>query len=83
MTGHNWGLVRLCADGALLDVSLLAAVAALASLRLPQVDVQEDGSVVAHCLAEGSADGPAESATLPAAAEPPRCSVHGPSLPGS
>jgi exosome complex RNA-binding protein Rrp42 (RNase PH superfamily) len=36
----------LDANGALLDVTLLAAVAALASLRLPAVRVSEEGSVV-------------------------------------
>ena len=48
-------------DGSLLDVTLLAAVAALSSLRLPAVRVNEDGNVVpAGDADEPEADGMAE-----------------------
>ena len=38
-------LYVLDADGALYDAALLAALAALSALRLPHVDVDEDGKV--------------------------------------
>ena len=53
----------LCAapDGSLLDVTLLAAVAALSNLQLPAVRVNEDGNVVP--AAEGAeVDGAAAQA---------------------
>lgn len=56
----------MAADGALVDVCLLAAVAALQGLRLPRVDVQEDGSVVPH------SDGTA-AASPTAATQQTRC----------
>ena len=48
------------ADGSLLDVTLLAAVAALSSLRLPAVRVNDDGNVVP--AGEDADDGSAEAA---------------------
>ncbi len=66
---------RTCtADGSLLDVTLLAAVAALSSLRLPAVRVNDDGNVVPagddaeDGDTEGAADGMAvDDAQQPAA----------------
>ena len=49
-----------CADGSLLDVTLLAAVAALSSLRLPAVRVNDDGNVVP--AGDDTDDGDAPSA---------------------
>lgn len=46
---HTWAVFLdiyvLDADGALLDVCLLAAVAALLGLRLPHVEVNDQGQV--------------------------------------
>ena len=49
------------ADGSLLDVTLLAAVAALSTLRLPAVRVNEDGNVVPADEADDDDDGNMES----------------------
>lgn len=49
--GHGWAVFLdiyvLDADGALLDTCLLAAVAALLALRLPRVEVNDQGQVKA------------------------------------
>ena len=48
-------LYVLDADGGLYDAALLAALAALCALRLPHVDVDEDGKA-SPCLGEVLAD---------------------------
>ena len=56
------------ADGSLLDVTLLAAVAALSSLRLPAVRVNDDGNVVPEDEADndgGEADQDAAAKEAP------------------
>ena len=65
------------ADGSLLDVTLLAAVAALSSLRLPAVRVNEDGNVVpADQAGIGSGDAETDAVPMEASNSPAdRCSL--------
>lgn len=65
-------------DGSLLDVALLAAVAALRSLAIPAVAVNEEGDVVPSAEAETAAEPAAAAAadTAAAATAEHRCRHH-------